>query len=202
LNRYTYVLNNPLRYVDPTGHDGIEFTLTLSKEAWEALRDLLRQGATNAREVGDAAGAAVGTLGEVATGLAAAPFKGAQLAVVAATGTTESVAFGAGVRELAGAAGARELENMVTDLDVLANAHDGLKLTISMNSSGEFAQNVTIVAYDMEPITLSSEGNSASDIFMMAFNRFQYLARVQGSFWDQNTPQTTQIAIENVITWK
>src|SRR5688572_4912224 len=25
LNRYSYVLNNPLRYVDPTGHMGITF---------------------------------------------------------------------------------------------------------------------------------------------------------------------------------
>ena len=36
LNRYSYVLNNPLRYVDPTGHDTLVFEVTFtSDKAWE-----------------------------------------------------------------------------------------------------------------------------------------------------------------------
>lgn len=43
LNRYSYVLNNPLRYTDPTGHDQqlVTFVIASSEQAFEVLHQLV-----------------------------------------------------------------------------------------------------------------------------------------------------------------
>jgi hypothetical protein len=83
LNRYSYVLNNPLRYVDPTGHDTLVFDLTFSPQGWEAFKDLVNGSIAELT----LQGALVSSLGTVVVG-------GAAIVTAVPTGGT-SFAMGA-----------------------------------------------------------------------------------------------------------
>lgn len=70
LNKYTYVYNNPLRYADPSGHQGCddgedcenEPTLPAGDEALDAIRIVVRatEAAETIRGIQEARGAEMG----------------------------------------------------------------------------------------------------------------------------------------------
>ena len=65
LNRYAYCLNNPLRYVDPTGHSAWAIAVRMNWEAWgkykSELENLQGEAAKRVRDVGVIVGITVGS---------------------------------------------------------------------------------------------------------------------------------------------
>lgn len=87
LNRYSYVLNNPIRYEDPTGH----ITFGIGPSAYQGFVDAL----TDALSIIPAAvGGAAGIAAGLGLGMAALPFGPIPGLVVAALGAVGGVALG------------------------------------------------------------------------------------------------------------
>jgi len=108
LNRYAYVLNSPLRYVDPTGHDWVRYQV-VTHDAWGVYAARLTQHsnkiATRARNWGWGVGIVAGGITAVAT-LETGP-------LALGIGTGVGIAVGIAAEQLAGGADVDALQGFV-----------------------------------------------------------------------------------------